>query len=91
MIVNLGSIEIEPELLRKIRKQTFGISGRATRVEARNFCLNAIMEELALLDALSDDTAEPDAGDEEEDVDLTPSDPPVLTVVTLPSRQALYA
>lgn len=91
MIVNLGSIDVSPETCRQIRKATFGISGRATRVEVRDYCIATIMEDLALLDALSNEGTDIPDEEEEEDVEVAPVSPPVLSVVTLPSREALYA
>lgn len=49
MNVNLGSIEVDDQTCRLIRRSTFGISGRATRKEIKAWALKTLGEEIAVM------------------------------------------
>lgn len=89
MIVNLGSIEVDDQTCRAIRKATFGISGRATRNEVRAFALAAVAEELAMLEVLSAEDSTATADDDEEEEESPVSDQQWLNDMFLSPSQEL--
>lgn len=55
MRVNLGSIEVDDEMRRLIRKHVKGVSGVATRDEVRDFVIKSFCAEIEIIEQIEVD------------------------------------